>query len=128
MDDPTIDSSSATNTPPPDNVDHAPVPQKKRPVLEQIPQKTESGAVESRAEKPKSPTLRSSAQSRNAMNGPLYMQTSNNRVIVRRIKKKEDGFMRGIARWLLDNQTGMASHIFQCYTAAQFSTTQRQNN
>ena len=119
MEDPTINSPSAANaveTPAPVNVETQPSPPQPAPpqisVLEQAPQKAESGPVEPKQEKPKSPTLRSSAQSRNAMNGPLYMQTSNNRVIVRRVKRKEDGFVRGMTRWLLDNQTGMVFPIF----------------
>ena len=114
MEDPTINSPAAANaveTPAPVNVETHPAPPQIS-VLEQVPQKAESGAVEPKQEKPKSPTLRSSAQSRNSMNGPLYMQTSNNRVIVRRVKRKEDGFVRGMTRWLLDNQTGMVFPIF----------------
>ncbi|KAK8062043.1 sphingosine n-acyltransferase lac1 [Apiospora phragmitis] len=72
-------------------------------------------------EKPKpSPALASPAlgsarphvQSRKSgMNGPLYMQTANNKVIIRRIKRKGDGPMKNLARWLLDNQTGFSFNL-----------------
>ncbi len=99
MGDSMSNSSGATNVPSLDNIDnHAP----------QVPRKTEPLVTEPRGEKSKSPALRSSAQSLNSMNGPLYMQTRNNRVIIRRVRRKEDGgVMRGLARWFLENQTGM---------------------
>lgn len=43
---------------------------------------------------------------KSGMNGPLYMQTANNKVMIRRVKRKGDGPMKNLARWLLDNQTG----------------------
>ncbi|KAI0019972.1 longevity assurance proteins LAG1/LAC1 [Xylariomycetidae sp. FL0641] len=46
-----------------------------------------------------------------SMNGPLYMQTSNNKVLIRRVKKKGDGPMKSVARWLLDNQTGFSFNL-----------------
>ncbi|KAK7915305.1 hypothetical protein PG985_013008 [Apiospora marii] len=80
-----------------------------------------SVAVEQSIEKPKpSPALVSPAlasprpgmQSRKSgMNGPLYMQTANNKVIIRRVKRKGDGPMKNLARWLLDNQTGFSFNL-----------------
>ena len=44
------------------------------------------------------------------MNGPLYMQTSgSNVVLVRRLKRKEEGTWKSIARWFVENQIGMYS-------------------
>lgn len=41
------------------------------------------------------------------MNGPLYMQTSgSNVVLVRRLKRKDDGTWRHLARWFVENQIG----------------------
>lgn len=43
------------------------------------------------------------------MNGPLYMQTSgSNVVLVRRLKRKEEGTWKNIARWFVENQIGMS--------------------
>lgn len=54
----------------------------------------------------KSPS-RPPVQSRNSINGPLYMQTINNKIVIRRVKRKGDGPLKNLARWLLDNQIGM---------------------
>lgn len=43
------------------------------------------------------------------MNGPLYMQTYNKTVLVRRLKRKGDGFSKQLARWFVENQIGMPS-------------------
>lgn len=40
------------------------------------------------------------------MNGPLYMQASNNVVIVRRLKRKGEGPMKQLSRWFVENQIG----------------------
>ncbi|KAI1103204.1 longevity assurance proteins LAG1/LAC1 [Jackrogersella minutella] len=56
-------------------------------------------------------TVRPSMQSRSSMNGPLYMQTSNNKVLIRRVKRKDDGPLRSLARWFLDNQTGLSFNL-----------------
>lgn len=43
------------------------------------------------------------------MNGPLYMQTSGtNMVLVRRVKRKEEGTWKHLARWFVENQIGKA--------------------
>lgn len=71
-------------------------------------------AEKPRAEKPKVASASASAvvrpamqsRSRSSMNGPLYMQTSNNKVLIRRVKRKGDGPMKSLARWFLENQTG----------------------
>ncbi|EON99591.1 putative longevity-assurance protein [Phaeoacremonium minimum UCRPA7] len=45
------------------------------------------------------------------MNGPLYMQTANNTVLVRRLKRKGDGPMKQLARWFIENQIGFCFNI-----------------
>lgn len=68
--------------------------------------------MEPQAEKVRTPRGRPSLQSRkSSMNGPLYMQTSNNKVLIRRVKRKGDGPMRNLARWFLDNQTGLSFNL-----------------
>ncbi|KAI0597217.1 putative longevity-assurance protein [Biscogniauxia sp. FL1348] len=57
------------------------------------------------------PATRPSMQSRSSMNGPLYMQTSNNKVLIRRVKRKGDGPMKNLARWFLENQTGLSFNL-----------------
>lgn len=42
-----------------------------------------------------------------AMNGPLYRQTVNHTVLVRRLKRKGDGPSKQLARWFVENQIGM---------------------
>lgn len=46
---------------------------------------------------------------KDSMNGPLYMQTYNKTVLVRRLKRKGDGFSKQLARWFVENQIGMPS-------------------
>ncbi|KND87728.1 Sphingosine N-acyltransferase lag1 [Tolypocladium ophioglossoides CBS 100239] len=46
------------------------------------------------------------------MNGPLYMQTSSsNVVLVRRLKRKEDGTWKHLARWFVENQIGLSFNL-----------------
>lgn len=41
------------------------------------------------------------------------MQTSNNKVFIRRVKAKGNGAVKSLTRWLLDNQIGRpAAHGF----------------
>lgn len=49
------------------------------------------------------------AGEKETMNGPLYMQASNNVVIVRRIKRKGESPMKQLSRWFVENQIGMSS-------------------
>ncbi|KAI0120661.1 TLC domain-containing protein [Xylariales sp. AK1849] len=75
---------------------------------------TPSPTMVERPEKLKAPPpARPSTQSRNSgsMNGPLYMQTINNRVLIRRVKRKGDGVLKNLTRWLLDNQTGFSFNL-----------------
>lgn len=51
------------------------------------------------------PQLRTGSSNPN-MNGPLYMQTSGNVVLVRKLKRKEEGTWRQLARWFVENQVG----------------------
>ncbi|KAI1650891.1 longevity assurance proteins LAG1/LAC1 [Daldinia loculata] len=67
--------------------------------------------MEPQVEKPKTSAARPPVKSRSSMNGPLYMQTSKNKVLVRRVKRKDDGPMRGLARWFLENQTGLSFNL-----------------
>ncbi|KAI0886265.1 longevity assurance proteins LAG1/LAC1 [Annulohypoxylon maeteangense] len=66
-----------------------------------------------RAEKPKAATVKPNMQSRSRsyMNGPLYMQTSNNKILIRRVKRKDDGALKSLARWFLNNQTGFSFNL-----------------
>ncbi|KAI2637849.1 longevity assurance proteins LAG1/LAC1 [Hypomontagnella submonticulosa] len=75
------------------------------------PQVIESQVMEPQVKKPKAPSARPSMKSRSSMNGPLYMQTSNNKVLIRRVRRKGDGPMRNLARWLLENQTGLSFNL-----------------
>ncbi|KAL1859514.1 hypothetical protein VTK73DRAFT_7589 [Phialemonium thermophilum] len=45
------------------------------------------------------------------MNGPLYMQTSNNVVLVRRIKRKGHGPVKQLTRWFVENQIGLSFNL-----------------
>ncbi len=40
------------------------------------------------------------------MNGPLYKQANSNVVLVRRLKRKNEGPMKQLTRWFVDNQIG----------------------
>lgn len=69
-----------------------------------------SSASESR---PTSSTKRQYTNKKESMNGPLYMQTVNRTVLVRRVKRKGDGPSKQLARWFVENQIGMVSvHFF----------------
>lgn len=49
----------------------------------------------------------SSKSSRPATSGPRYMQTSgSNVVLVRRLKRKDEGLWKPLARWFVENQVG----------------------
>lgn len=53
------------------------------------------------------PQLRSGSSNPN-MNGPLYMQTSgSNVVLVRKLKRKDEGTWKHLTSWLVENQIGM---------------------
>lgn len=46
------------------------------------------------------------------MNGPLYMQTSgSNVVLVRRLKRKDEGTWKPVARWFVENQIGTSCRL-----------------
>lgn len=46
------------------------------------------------------------------MNGPLYMQKSgSNVVLVRKLKRKEEGTWRQLARWFVENQIGLSFNL-----------------
>lgn len=64
-----------------------------------------SAAPESR---PSSSTKRQYSNKKESMNGPLYMQTVNRTVLVRRVKRKGDGPSKQLARWFVENQIGMS--------------------
>jgi len=46
------------------------------------------------------------AGQKETMNGPLYMQASNNVAIVRRVKRKGESPWKQLARWCVENQIG----------------------
>jgi hypothetical protein len=53
------------------------------------------------------PSSRPPVPSRNSsMHGPLYMQTAHKKIIVRRAKRKDDGQLKNLTRWLFENQSG----------------------
>lgn len=45
------------------------------------------------------------------MNGPLYRQANGNVVLVRRPKRKNEGPLKQLARWFVDNQIGASSPV-----------------
>lgn len=57
--------------------------------------------------RPSSSTKRVYLGKKDSMNGPLYMQTYNKTVLVRRLKRKGDGLSKQLARWFVENQIGM---------------------
>lgn len=54
---------------------------------------------------------RDHAGERETMNGPLYMQASNNVVIVRRVKRKGDSPWKQLMRWFVENQIGLSFNL-----------------
>lgn len=57
------------------------------------------------------PQLRPGSSNPN-MNGPLYMQTlGSNVVLVRRLKRKDDGAWRHLTRWFVENQLGLSFNL-----------------
>jgi very-long-chain ceramide synthase len=55
---------------------------------------------------PVRPSVQSRNSSNSSMNGPLYMQNSNNKVFIRRVRRKGDGPLKSLSRWFLENQFG----------------------
>ncbi|KAJ4298378.1 Sphingosine N-acyltransferase lag1 [Collariella sp. IMI 366227] len=45
------------------------------------------------------------------MNGPLYKQANSNVVLVRRPKRKNEGLMKQLTRWFVDNQVGLSFNL-----------------
>jgi acyl-CoA-dependent ceramide synthase len=56
------------------------------------------------------PPMKSGSSHKN-MNGPLYKQSGNNVVLVRRLKRKEQGTWKSLARWFVENQTGLSFNL-----------------
>lgn len=56
--------------------------------------------------RPSSSTKRAYLGKKDSMNGPLYMQSYNKTVLVRRLKRKGDGLSKQLARWFVENQIG----------------------
>lgn len=52
-----------------------------------------------------------STKSGKSNSGPLYMQTSGNTVLVRRIKHKNESPTKQFTRWLVNNQTGLSFNL-----------------
>ncbi|KAK0655076.1 TLC domain-containing protein [Cercophora newfieldiana] len=51
------------------------------------------------------------AGEKETMNGPLYMQASNNVVIVRRVKRKGESPWKQLMRWFVENQIGLSFNL-----------------
>ncbi|KAH6855389.1 TLC domain-containing protein [Chaetomium sp. MPI-CAGE-AT-0009] len=45
------------------------------------------------------------------MNGPLYKQANSNVVLVRRVKRKNEGPMKQLTRWFVNNQIGLSFNL-----------------
>ncbi|KAG7291416.1 hypothetical protein NEMBOFW57_001435 [Staphylotrichum longicolle] len=45
------------------------------------------------------------------MNGPLYKQANSNVVLVRRVKRKNEGPMKQLTRWFVNNQIGFSFNM-----------------
>ncbi|TQV97968.1 hypothetical protein V2A60_006326 [Cordyceps javanica] len=57
------------------------------------------------------PTIKTGSNVPN-MNGPLYMQTSgSNAVLVRRLKRKDEGTWKQLSRWFVENQIGLSFNL-----------------
>ncbi|KAJ6790111.1 hypothetical protein PWT90_05642 [Aphanocladium album] len=57
------------------------------------------------------PTIKTGSNVPN-MNGPLYMQTSgSNAILVRRLKRKDEGTWKQVSRWFVENQIGLSSNL-----------------
>ncbi|KAH6980990.1 TLC domain-containing protein [Ilyonectria sp. MPI-CAGE-AT-0026] len=57
------------------------------------------------------PRLKSGHSTPN-MNGPLYMQTSGNSVVlVRRLKRKDESTWKHLTRWFVENQIGLSFNL-----------------
>lgn len=68
-----------------------------------------SQATASIAQTARKMVKRSYSGKKETMNGPLYMQASNNVVIVRRLKRNGDGAIKQLTRWFVENQIGKSS-------------------
>ncbi|KAI7785809.1 longevity-assurance protein [Diaporthe eres] len=55
-----------------------------------------------------------------AMNGPLYRQTVNHTVLVRRLKRKGDGPSKQLARWFVENQIGFSFNLLALLFCAHY--------
>lgn len=76
----------------------------------QAPSLVDDAAAIGAAKAAARPQLHSESSNPN-MNGPLYMQTSGSgRILVRRLKRKEEGSWKQISRWFVENQIGMFHH------------------
>ncbi|KAK3372167.1 TLC domain-containing protein [Podospora didyma] len=61
---------------------------------------------------PRRPVKRHSIGERETMNGPLYMQASNNVVLLRPLKKrKNEGPLKQFMRWFVENQIGLSFNL-----------------
>lgn len=54
------------------------------------------------------------------MNGPLYRQTVNRTVLVRRLKRKGDGPSKQLARWFVENQIGFSFNLLALLFCAHY--------
>ncbi|KAK4216781.1 longevity assurance proteins LAG1/LAC1 [Rhypophila decipiens] len=65
----------------------------------------------SRPQPARKPSKRSYSGKKETMNGPLYMQASNNVVIVRRLKRNGEGAIKQLTRWFVENQIGFSFNL-----------------
>ncbi|KAK8145495.1 sphingosine N-acyltransferase lag1 [Beauveria asiatica] len=76
-------------------------------------EKASSTLVDDRpaAAKSSHPTIKTGSNVPN-MNGPLYMQTSgSSAVLVRRLKRKDEGTWKQLSRWFVENQIGLSFNL-----------------
>ncbi|KAF3768876.1 longevity assurance proteins LAG1/LAC1 [Cryphonectria parasitica EP155] len=54
------------------------------------------------------------------MNGPLYMQSCNSTVLVRRVKRRGDSPAKQLARWFVENQIGFSLNLLALLFCAHY--------
>ncbi|KAI1857775.1 uncharacterized protein JN550_013038 [Neoarthrinium moseri] len=90
---------------------HQEHPQGHQPEHHQLPPQPSPPIMEAKSEQPKAPARPAVQSRKSGMNGPLYMQTSGNKVLIRRVRRKGDGPMKSLSRWFLENQAGLSFNL-----------------
>lgn len=70
--------------------------------------------------RPSSSNKRHHLGQKESMNGPLYRQTCNNTVLVRRLKRKGNGPSKQLARWFVENQIGFSFNLLALLFCAHY--------